>query len=242
MFAGGLFHFNKDSKTYNLKSDGLPMYVPSDDDPLINDLGIYLLDKLCTFQNMSAVYKVTAETDLHDYVGSSTILVDNTRIYRFSKELLAYLEMCVAFSPYYRQDDPRTAGGAMDTFYRDALQAYADVPYKDLHAYLERRFEAWYTKFKPASSNVVGVEAAQLGDVVSVEGVDGEARPAKKNRYSLTFNGGSAAAATPPTPPSGGGGVNRRGSFRGEDRSVISNLAFGDVGCGAPGVGHRPNV
>ncbi len=71
------------------------------------------------------------------YVGGSTIIVDNTRIYRFSKELLAYLEMCVAFSPYYRQDDPRTSG-AMNAYFRDALQAYAAVPYKDLHAYLER--------------------------------------------------------------------------------------------------------
>jgi hypothetical protein len=193
-----LFHFNKDSKTYNLKSYGLPLYVPSEDDPLINDLGIYILDKLGTFQNMSAVYKVTAETDLHDYVGSSTILVDNTRIYRFSKELLAYLEMCVAFCPYYRQDDPRTAG-AMNTYYRDALQAYAAVPYKDLHAYLERRFNAWYTKFKPASSAVVDVEDAELGDVVSVGVVDGEVQPIKKARFSLTY--GSPAAATPTTPP-----------------------------------------
>ncbi len=52
------------------------MYVPSDDDPLINDLGIYILDKLGTFQNMSDVYKVTVETDIHDYVGGSTLIVD----------------------------------------------------------------------------------------------------------------------------------------------------------------------
>jgi hypothetical protein len=181
-----LFHFNKDSKAYNLNSEGLPLYVPSDDDPLINDLGIYILDKLGTFQNTSDVYKVTVETDIHDYVGGSTLIVDKTRIYRFSKELLAYLEMCVAFSPYYRQDDPRTAG-AMDTYFRDALQAYAAVPYKDRHAYLERRFHAWYTKFKPASSEVVDVEDAEVGAVVSVGGVDGEARPAKKTRFSLTL-------------------------------------------------------
>jgi hypothetical protein len=205
LFAGGLFHFNKDSKTYNLKSDGLPMYAASDDDPLINDVGIYILDKLGTFQNMSAVYKVTAETDLHDYVGSSTILVDNTRIYRFSKELLAYLEMCVAFCPYYRQDDPRTAG-AMNTYYRDALQAYAAVPYKDLHAYLERRMGAWYFKFKPASSEVVEVEDAELGDVVPVPGVDGEGQPFKKGRYSLNYV--APAEATPPTPPAAAGSTS----------------------------------
>ncbi len=88
--------------------------------------------------------------------------------------------MCVAFSPCYRQDDPRTAG-AMDTCFLDALQEYAAVPFKDRHAYLERRFHAWYTKFKPASSEVVDVEAAEVGSVVSVGGVDGEARPAEKN-------------------------------------------------------------
>jgi hypothetical protein len=63
----------------------------------------------------------------------------------------------------------------MDTYFRDALQAYADVPYKELHAYLERQFHAWYAKFKPASSEVVGVEDAEEGDILSVEGVDGEA-------------------------------------------------------------------
>ncbi len=45
--------------------DGMPLYRIDDDDPLINDLGIYILDKLGTLQNMSAVYKVTADTDLH---------------------------------------------------------------------------------------------------------------------------------------------------------------------------------
>jgi hypothetical protein len=44
-------------------------------------------------------------------------------------------------SPYYRQDDPRTAG-AMDTYFRDALQTYVDVTYKHIHDYLARRFHA----------------------------------------------------------------------------------------------------
>jgi hypothetical protein len=177
-----LFHYNKDSTTYGLAGDGVPLYRADNANPLINDLGIYILDKLGTFQDMQDTYKVTAETDIHDYVGHSTLILDKTTIYHFSKELLAYLEMCVAFSPYYRQDDPRTAG-AIDMYFRDALQAYADVPYKDLHAYLERRFHAWYAKFKPASSAVVGVEDPELGDVVSVGGVDGEAPPVKKSRY-----------------------------------------------------------
>jgi hypothetical protein len=191
-----LFHYNKDSTTYGLASDGMLLYQANDANPLINDLGIYILDKLSTFQNMQDTYQVTAETDIDDHVGHSTLIIDKTKIYRFSKELLAYLEMCGAFSPYYRQDDPRTAG-AMDMYFRDALQAYADVPYKEVHAYLARRFHAWYAKFKPASSQVVGVGDDEVGDIVSVGGVDGEAPPIKKSRYILTLDNGSAAPAAP---------------------------------------------
>ncbi len=60
MYAGGLFHYNKDSTTYGFTGDdGMPLYRDDDDNPLINDLGIYIPDKLGTFQNMSDVYKVT---------------------------------------------------------------------------------------------------------------------------------------------------------------------------------------
>jgi hypothetical protein len=135
---------------------------------------------------------VTAATDIDHYVCECTLLVDGTKIYRFSKELLAYIEMCVAFSPCYRQDDPRTAG-AMDTFFRDALQNYADITYKDLHDYLARRFHAWYTKFKPSSPAVVSVGDPEVGTVVQVEGVDGADPPAKKARYILTLTEVSAA-------------------------------------------------
>ena len=137
MYAGGLFHYNKDSATYGVGREGVPLYQDEDDNLLINELGIYILDNLCTYQNMQDFYKVTAETDIDVHVSYFTLLVDGTKIYRFSKELLAYIETCVAFCPYYRQDDPRTAG-AMDTYFRDALQNYADVPYKELHDYLAR--------------------------------------------------------------------------------------------------------
>jgi hypothetical protein len=110
--------------------------------------------------------------------------------------------MCVAFRPYYRQDYPRTAG-AMDTFFREALQAYADVTYKDLHDYLARRFHAWYAKFKPASSAVVSAGDPELGEVLPVDGVDGAAPPAKRSRFSLTFQEVSAAPAAPAPLPAG---------------------------------------
>jgi hypothetical protein len=113
--------------------------------------------------------------------------------------------MCVALSPYYRQDDPRTAG-TMDTYFRDALQTFADVTYKDIHDYLARRFHAWYAKFKPSSSAVVSAGDPELGAVGSVEGMDGAAPrspPAKKPLFSLTLNDVSAApAAAGPAAPS----------------------------------------
>ncbi len=155
LYAGALFHYNKDSTTYGVACNAVPLFQDHDDNPLINELGIYILDTLGMFQNMQD-YAFTAETDIDNYVRECTIICDGTKIYCFSKELLAYIEMCVAFSPYYRQDDPRTAG-AMDTYFRDALQTYADVAYKDLHNYLARQIHAWYAKFKPSSS--AGVES-----------------------------------------------------------------------------------
>jgi hypothetical protein len=94
----------------------------------------------------------------------------------------ACIEMFVSFCPYYRQDDPRTAC-AMNMFFRDALHVYAAIPYKDFHEYLVRRFQAWYTTFKPKSVAVdVGVEGAEVGDVMEVPGAEG----AKRARYRST--------------------------------------------------------
>ena len=60
-------------------------------------------------------------------------------IYRFSKEILAYIETFVAFSLRYRPNDSHTAG-ALGAFYTAALQDYAawyaPIKYDDLHQYL----------------------------------------------------------------------------------------------------------
>jgi hypothetical protein len=117
-----------------------------------------------------------------------TFLVDGTKIFRFSKELPTYIEMCVAFSPYYRQDDPCTSG-AMDMYFRRELQKYADITCKVLRDCLARRFHAWYTKYQPSSPAVVsaGDPEPEVGTVMRVAGVDGAAAPVKKARYSLTL-------------------------------------------------------
>ncbi len=93
MCAGGLFqmfHYNKDSTTYGVARDALTLFQDEDDNPLINELGIYILDKLSMFQSMQ-VYEVTSATDIDNYVRKCTLLVNGTKIYRFSKDLLAYI-------------------------------------------------------------------------------------------------------------------------------------------------------
>ena len=83
-------------------------------------------------------YLVTAETDIDEFVSECTILHDGTKIYHFSKELLANVGKCVVFSPYYRQDDPRTAG-PIETYCTNALAVYATIHF---HTYLARQFHA----------------------------------------------------------------------------------------------------
>jgi hypothetical protein len=79
-------------KSPRLARDAVPLFQDEDDNPLVNNLGIYILDHPSMLQNMQD-YAVTADTDIDNYVRECTILVDGTKIYRFSKELLAYIEM-----------------------------------------------------------------------------------------------------------------------------------------------------
>ena len=193
MCAGGLFHYNYASTTYSIAKGNESMYKDEESNPLINDFGIYILANLSTFQNMQD-YTVTAETDIDEYVREAAILHDGTKIYRFSRELLAYIETCVAFSPYYRQDDPRTVG-PMDKFYTDALSVYEAVSYKDLHNYLARRFNAWYTLYKPTGTRAI---VAAEPELVELGGAAGGAPPAKKPRFSLETPCQAPPAAPPP--------------------------------------------
>jgi hypothetical protein len=81
---------NKDPTTYGVARGAGPLFQDENNNSLINELDIYILDKLSMFQTMHA-YTVTADTDIDNYVHectNSTILVDGTKIYRFSKELL----------------------------------------------------------------------------------------------------------------------------------------------------------
>ena len=81
----------------------------------------------CMFETKEAVQDTeyygnkTTFLDFRPETFEKTTLHDGTVIYRFSKELLAYIETLVAFCPYHRQDDPRTAG-ALDEFYTAACK------------------------------------------------------------------------------------------------------------------------
>ena len=116
VYSGGMFHYSTKANTYGINNPDWILYKKDDHNPLINEFSIYIINSLCTFQNMQ-IYTVTPDTDLNDYVTKTITLHDGTVLYCFSKELLAYLETIVAFSPYYIQNDPCTAG-VMDNFYR----------------------------------------------------------------------------------------------------------------------------
>ncbi len=133
-----MFHFDRDltkleSKPYALTQNIL--YRDHKDNPLINDFGIYSLSRLYTFQNMREAFLVRADTDVAEYVRHSTELLDGSRVYCFSRELLACLETMVAFSPYHVANDPFVAI-PMNTTYDAALARYKKVQYDKLHEYI----------------------------------------------------------------------------------------------------------
>ncbi len=69
------------------------LFQDEDDNLLINELGIYILDKLSMFQNMQDYAgTASAATDIDNYVRECALLRvgDGTKIYRVLKELLAY--------------------------------------------------------------------------------------------------------------------------------------------------------
>ncbi len=56
LYAGAMLHYKKDSTTYGVARDVVPLFQDEDNNSLINKLGIYILDKLCMFQNMQEAH------------------------------------------------------------------------------------------------------------------------------------------------------------------------------------------
>jgi hypothetical protein len=121
-------------------------------------------------------FQVDDETDIDAFVRHATLIHDGTRVYRFSKELLAFLQTLVVFCPHYVANDPNAAG-PMDSYYAEALRDYAAVTYEALHSYLIERLRYWYELFQPSQEGrCADVDEADAPNV----GAAGEAAAAEK--------------------------------------------------------------
>ena len=143
-----MFHYDKDSADrYGIDHAQGVLFRKVSTNPLMNGFGFYVLSRLHTFQNMKS-FRVDKDTDIATYVRHVTILHDSTRVYRFSKELLALLETLVAFSPYYVANESNAAG-PIDIYYNEALNEYASITYDVLHGFIIEGLQEWYQKWPP---------------------------------------------------------------------------------------------
>ena len=202
-----MFHYNKemlehDSESYGINHPEGIMYRDSKENPLINEFGIYVLTRLHTLQNMKSL-RIDADTDIKAYVHHSTELFDGSRVYRFSKELLAFLETMVAFSPYHVANNPNAAGPA-DAFYEAALSRYKKVPYDKLHDYIAESLVEWYERFKPDAAGTEEEEGAAEEDVHGENALAEAAAGPEANSISFSMARKSHGAPAVGAAPSGG--------------------------------------
>ena len=125
-----MFHYKKDHPRYNVGGH-CNLYVKDPDNQMFNQFGMYILSELPKIQNMKS-FAVHEHTNIDEFVRKIKTLPDGSKIYRFFKELLAYVETLVAFSPYYRVKYPHMVG-PLDQYYADALAAYREVSYRTIH-------------------------------------------------------------------------------------------------------------
>ena len=125
VYSGGLFHYKKGSP-YSTTDGALELYQDVENNTLLNDVFFYIFHHLPTFQNMHG-YRLTKGMDLSKFVHTKFLaLVSPPAVpetYMISKELVAYLETLVTFTPYYKADAPRMSG-KMEMFYAKALKRY----------------------------------------------------------------------------------------------------------------------
>jgi hypothetical protein len=201
-----MFHYDHDmcdheSESYGINHHGGIMYCDSKDNPLINAFGIYVLTRLHTFQNIRSL-RIDTDTDIPAYVRHSTELLDGTRVYRFSKELLAFLETMVAFSPYHA-NNPNAAGPA-DAFYEAALARYKKVAYDKLHDYIAESLVEWYESFKPDAAGPEDEEGAAEEDVNGENTLEVANAGPEANSISFDLTRKSLGAPAVGAAPSGG--------------------------------------
>jgi hypothetical protein len=159
-----MFHYKHESVEYGIQHAEGHLFLKAGENPLIKEFGFYVISRLHTFQNMHESFQVDDKTDIDAFICHATLLHEGTRVYSFSKELLAslqtgqtlaFLQTLVAFSPYYVANDPNAAG-PMDSCYAEALRDYAAVTYEALHRYLIEGLRCWYEKFLPSEEGGLG--------------------------------------------------------------------------------------
>ncbi len=111
----------------------------------------------------------------------------------------------MAFSPYYRADDPRVTAH-IDKYYESALEKYQDIQYNKLHEFLTELLTVWYDKYPLAAAGskrpVRTLEDAEEGDVVNIASTGQEgAAPAPRKRYNTQFpKRGNTTGVAPAAP------------------------------------------
>jgi hypothetical protein len=104
VLSGGLFHWKK-GLAYSVVNESLQLYHDVPENTLLNDVFFYVMYHLSSFQNMHE-YQLTKETEIFEYVHKSTPAIPGSCVpetHRISKQLVAYLETLVAFSPLFQK-------------------------------------------------------------------------------------------------------------------------------------------
>ena len=161
-----------------MKPDAPALYEDGSNNTLLNDVFFYVLHHLPRLQNMHE-YSVDAGQDIEAFVKRKYPQLEGPPsvppVFFFSKNLLAYLETLVAFSPYYRADDARMAG-KMEAFYQEAVKRYKDYPDKKLHHYITKKLTDWCDLYRPKPPSTESADKEDIdgeeGDVVNVDGGD----------------------------------------------------------------------
>ena len=171
-----------------MKPDAPALYDDDSNNTLLNDVFFYVLHHLPRLQNMHE-YSVPAGANMEAFVRRKHPQLEGPPsvppVNFFSKNLLAYLEMLVAFCPYYRADDARMAG-KMEAFYQQAVHRYKEFTDKQLHQYITRKLTAWCDLYRPKPPSTESADNEDIdgeeGDIVNVGGGDA---PLPK-RYELS--------------------------------------------------------
>ena len=161
-----------------MKPDAPALYEDGKNNTLLNDVFFYVLHHLPRLQNMHE-YSVAAGADIEAFVQRKYPQLEGPPsvppVFFFSKNLLAYLETLVAFSPYYRADDARMAG-KMEAFYQEAVNRYKAYTDDKLHDYITKKLTAWCDLYRPKPPSTESADKedidGEVGDVVTVDGGD----------------------------------------------------------------------